>query len=399
MLITRLALRDLWRDRFFFACNLAVMIGVLVPLLVLFGVKNGVYQALVGQLLSNPAMLQIDSQGNAALTDADLAPLHDWPEVSFLVPRTRSQFDYVNLQAKSGGRILRQALLLPTGPGDPNLPQGMVLAEDEVAISNLLAQQMKVAPGDDIVLVTQAEQRPRQLMLPMRIRLILPESAIAGRSVLAPYRTLDLVEAFYDSYALPDYGITQGRPLSERVSRYEGVRLYARDLGQLGALQARVETTLGIATNARTREVNAVLGLGRNLNIALALITVLAALGLTAALIFAFFSDIARKRPALAALAILGIPATSLALLPLIQAAITALAGLTLSFAIYALATLVAVRLFGAGLPPGSSVASISSVQGALIALAVLALVLAAAAAAAWSTLRTDPALVLREGK
>ena len=401
MLIAGLALRDLWRDRFFFFCNLAVMVGVLVPLLVLFGVKNGIYQALVGQLLANPATLQIDTQGNAALTDSDIAPILAWPDVAFAVPRTRSQFDYVNLHAQTGtqSKIIHEALLLPSGKGDPNLPPDTVLGPDEVAISALVARQMGVFSGDHIDLITQAEGRPRQLVLPVQVKLILPEENIAGRSVLANYPTLDLIEAFYDSYAIPDHGILDGRPLSQRVPRYEGLRLYARDLQSLAALQTRVEAQLGLATSARAREVSAVLGLGRNLDVALALTSLLAVCGLAAALVFSFWSDVARKQSTLAILGILGLPARKLALFPLVQAAITAVFGLILSFGVYTLAAQVAADLFAEGLPPGARIAIIRPVEALFIMVAVLALVMSAASAAAWAAQRSDPARVLREGK
>lgn len=399
MLMVGLALRDLWRDRVFFLCNLAVMVGVLVPLLVLFGVKNGVYQALEGQLLANPATLQIDTQGNAALTEAEIAPLRAWPEVAFLVPRSRSQFDYVNLQPAGGGRLMREALLLPTGAGDPNLPPGLVLGPEEVALSDLVARQMQIGAGDEVVLVTQAEGRPHQLRLTRKVRLVLPAATVSGRSILAPYPVLDLVEAFYDAYALPDYGVPEGRDLALRVPRYEGLRIYARDLTQLGALQARVGQSLGLATASRAREVEAVLGLGRNLDLAMALTASLAALGLGAALVFAFWSDVTRKRPTLAALAILGLEARQLALLPLVQAGVTAASGLVLSFAVYGLAALGAERLFGAGLPAGARIASIGAGQALAIAAGVLGLGLASALAAARAALQSDPAAVLREGR
>lgn len=327
MLMAPLALRDLWRERVFFLCNLVVMVGVLVRLLVLIGVKNGVYQALVGQFPANPATLQIDTRGNAALTEADIAPLRAWPEVAFVVPRTRSQFDDVTLQAQPGGPILRAALLLPTGAGDPNLPPGLVLQEDDIALSDLVARQVQVQPGDRVTLVTLAQGRPHQLILSRQVRLILPAATIAGRSLLAPYSVLDLVEAFYDAYALPDHGVPEGRDQALRVPRYEGLRLYARHLSPLGALQARVGQALGLATSARTREVEAVRGLGRNLDIAMAPTAALAALGLAAALIFAFWSDVTRKRHSLAVLAILGLGSRRQALLPPLQAALTAGAG------------------------------------------------------------------------
>ena len=399
MLIVLLALRDLLRDRFFLLCNVAVLAGVLVPLLVLFGVKNGVYQALIGQMMTNPATLQIDTQGNADLTEAAIAPLRDWPEVAFVTPRTRSQFDYVNVFRPGGGPgAMREALLLPSGAGDPNLPPGMVLAPDEVALSPLLAQQMRIAAGDRVDLVTQAETRPKQLRLSVLVRAVLPDTVSTGRSVLAPFATLDLVEAFYDAYALPEHGITQGKPLASRVPRFEGVRLYARSLEELAPLQQRVEAHLGMATSARSREVAALLGLGRNLDLALGLTTVLAGLGLAAALLFGFWSDAMRKRGTLATLAMLGLPARGLALFPLVQALVTAAIGVALSFALYGLAAQVAARLFGQGLPGNAPVAVIAPDQAAVIVAAVLGLVLVAAAAAAWAVQRVDPARVLREG-
>lgn len=399
MLMLGLALRDLFRDRLFLLCNVAVMAGVLVPLLVLFGVKNGVYQALIGQMLSNPATLQIDTQGNASLTEDRIAPLRGWPEVAFLTPRTRSQFDYIFVLPGEGGPgRMREALLVPSGRGDPNLPAGLDLGEMDIALSPLLAKQLGVQPGDQVRLVTQAENRPRQLVLPVTLRHILPETTASGRTVLAPLALLDMVEAFYDAYALPDWGITDGRPLEARQPIYEGLRVYARRLEDLAPLQERIEAEIGVATSARTREVTALLGLGRNLDLALGLTTVLAGLGLVAALIFGFWSDGLRKRSTLATLAMLGLPAHHLALFPLVQASVTALLGLGLSFGLYAAGAGAAGRLFGAGLPPGARIAIIAPVEAGAICAAVLLLVLLAAGASAWSALRSDPARVLREG-
>lgn len=399
MLTLSLALRDLLRDRLFLMCNIAVLAGVLVPLLILLGVKNGVYQALIGQLLANPATLQIDTQGNADLTDADIAPLLTWSEIAFFTPRTRSQFDYINLFAPdAAGATLREAILLPTGPGDPNLPDDLILAQDEIALSPLLASQMQIAVGSRIDLVTQAENRPRQLRLSVTVAHILPETVATGRSVLAPFALLDTVEAFYDAYALPDFGITEGRPLAERQQRYEGLRIYARSLQELAPLQQRIETELNLKTSAKTREVTAILGLGRNLDLALALTSTLSATGLAAALLFGFWSDSMRKRGTLAALGMLGLSPPALALLPVIQALVTATLGLALSFLLYGAASHVAGRLFADGLPGDAPITRLDLPQAIIVVATVLVLVLLSALAASWSTLRVDPARTLREG-
>jgi putative ABC transport system permease protein len=396
MLIVWLAWRDLLRERFFLLANTAIMVGILVPLLVLFGVKNGVYNALIGEMLADPANLQIDTAGNASFSDADIAPLRLWPEVGFVTPKVRGQFDFVNTRALDGRRI-RPALMIPSGLGDPTLPQGMTLAANEVALSAQLAAQLDLKPGGKMQIITQAEDRPRQLVLEANVIAILDQRAVPGRAVLAPFATLDLIEAFYDSYSLPDHGITGTRDLATRVATYEGVRLYARRLEDLAALQARVEAHLGISTSARTRDVEALLGLGRKLNLALGLTAGLAALGLGGALVLGFWSDVARKKPVLAAIALLGVPGRELALFPVVQALITAVLGLSVSFLLYALAGQGAAAMFGQGLPDGAALAVISPAQGLAICASVLGLVIAAAAVAGWSAQRLDPAHVLRE--
>jgi putative ABC transport system permease protein len=208
---------------------------------------------------------------------------------------------------------------------------------------------------------------------------------------------LDLIEAFYEAYALPDHGIDGARPLSARVPTYEGVRVYANRLEDLAALQTRIEAQLGIATTARTREVEALLGLGRKLDLALGFTAALAACGLGAALILGFWSEVARKRHVLAGLALLGIPSRQLALFPVVQAGVTASLGLALSFAIFRIAAVWAEALFGDGLPQDAPLAMISPGQAAAIAVCVLVLVLAASGLAALAAQRLDPASVLRE--
>lgn len=397
MLVVWLAWRDLMRDRFFLLCNVAIIAGVLVPLLVLFGVKNGVYHALIGQMLANPATLQIDSVGNRTLTEAEIAQIRDWPEVGFVTPRTRSLFDQVNVMPQ-GGRRMRAVILIPSGVGDPSLPQEFVPTMESVAVSTALSRNLDLAPGSAIYLVTQAEGRPRQLRLAVTVGAVLDDTAAAGEAILAPFELLELIEAFYDAYALPDHGITAGRPLAERVPVYQGLRLYARDLETLATLQTRVETTLNLGTRARTREVQSLLGLGRNLDRALLLTAATAGLGMAAALVFAFWAEVMRKRRVLASLAMLGLSGPVLALFPLVQAVVTAVIGLAVSAMLYVAAARAATALFGSGLPDGAAVTLITVTHMATIGASVLALVVVAAGLSAWGALKLDPARVLREG-
>lgn len=396
ILTMRLALRDLFFAKTYLICNVAVLAGVLVPLMVLFGVKNGVYDALVGQLMSNPRSLQIDTAGNASFSVTDAETVRQFEGAGFVTLKTRSQFDFVNVRL-SGGRQKRDAILVPSGAGDPNLPDNVSLVNGSAAVSAQLAEQLGITPGDTIDVITQAEDRPRQMRIPLTVAMVLPESGVRGRAVLADIAVLDVVEAFYDAYALPEYGITQGKPLSSRTPDFEGLRVYAASLEELAPLQNRIETAFGIGTEARTAEVETVLRLGRNLNLALLLTATVASLGLAAALIFGFWGDVQRKRQLLAVLSLMGLGGRWLWLYPVVQALVCAVIALGVSFGLLIVAGWAAEAMFDTGLAAGALV-RISGGQVAAIILCVIGFVVAASMFAARAALRTDPATVLREG-
>ncbi|MGZ2257489.1 ABC transporter permease [Roseobacter sp. A03A-229] len=396
-LVFLLALRDLMRDRIQLVCNVAVITGVLVPLMVLFGVKNGVYDALIGRLLSNPANLQIDTSGNASFSPADAEEVAGWPEAAFVTLKTRSMFDFVNVRAVSGGPM-RDAVVVPSGTGDPYLPDQLALAADEVALSAQLATQLNVASGESIHIVTQSE-RARQLVFEYRVAALVPSERLSGRSVLAGIDTLDQIEAFYDGFALPEHGIADGKPLDQRVADFEGIRAFARRLEDLAPLQSKLESRFGISTEANTRTVAATLALGTNLNLALALTAAVASIGLAAALVFGFWGEVMRKMRVMATLALIGIAGERLILFPIVQAGVSAGLALVISFAMFWLAGSVASSMFGGGLQSDESLVLLTVQQAMTIVLAVLGFVLVASLFAARAALRVDPATVLRDGE
>lgn len=395
-LLASLALKDLLRERMQLLCNVAVLAGVLVPLLVLLGVKNGVYDALIGRLMSDPAALQIDTSGNQSFRAEDAEEVRGWPEAGFVTLKTRSLFDFVNVR-EVGGRGKRDAILVPSGTGDPTL-DGRTLGPGEAILSAGLAEQLSLAAGAEIQVITQAIDRPRQLALPLTVVAVLPPERLAGRALLTDIAVLDMVEAFYDAYALPEYGIAQGRDMAERVADFEGMRVFARDLTLLAPLQTRIEQRFNIRTEARTAEVAGVLNLGRNLDLALVLTASVASIGLAAALVFGFWSEVARKRRVLATLALMGLPAASLWVFPVIQALACGLIGLAVSFGLFLGAARVAEALFAGGMPEGQRLVTLSPVEIGIICAGVLVFVTATALFAARAAARADPASVLREG-
>ena len=130
---------------------------------------------------------------------------------------------------------------------------------------------------------------------------------------------------------------------------------------------------------------------------ALALTATVALAGLAAALIFGFWAEVARKRQMIAHLGLLGISQRHVSLFPVIQALVTAILGLVVSFLLFAIAAAVAESLFDTGLTEEGGLVVIGWGQTVVISVGVLLFVTLASLVAAQSAQRTDPATVLRE--
>ena len=150
-------------------------------------------------------------------------------------------------------------------------------------------------------------------------------------------------------------------------------------------------------TEARTAEVSGILALGRNLDVALMLTAGVASLGLAAALIFGFWGEVARKRHTLAVLALMGIRPNKLWLFPVVQALVSGVAGLFVSFALFIIAGRIAEGLFDSGLTEENGLVVLSFANVFAIIAVTLAFVGLSSFFAARSAARVDPADVLRD--
>lgn len=393
-----LALQDLRRDWLFAVCNAAVIFGVLLPLLVLTGIKGGVFAALVDELRRDPATLRIDTVGNLELSAADIDAVRAMPGAAFVIGRTRSFFDDVNVRAGGTGPIV-STVVLPTGPGDPFLPlaiRNAGVGEGEVAVTAVLADQLDLEEGEMIEVVTSAETRPKQLLVDRVVVGILDAAVFPGRTILVGPETAEMVEAFYEGFAVPAAGVLDGRDAAGRDRSFESLRIHAVDLAAVADLQVAVEAALGVETRAQTDRIRKTMALGHSLDIALALVGAIAAAGLVAALGFAFWSSVERKRSTLAVLSLIGLQGPAIAAFPVTQAVVTAMGGVGLAFAGYGVCATLAERLFPDAVPEGARLARLDPWLGAGMAMGVIVLVAIASLLAAVRAARVSPAVTLR---
>lgn len=396
MTVLRLALADLWADWVYLLGAVAVIAGVVVPLALLLGVRGGVVAALMAELQADPETLAVTIPGDHGFTQAEAAEVRGWPETGFVALDIRAIARRIDMQAGAGGRIRRIALI-PGGVGDPLHPPGV--AGLDVVLSAGAAERLGAAPGTRLVaLARRGDPATDTLQLSLGVAAVLPAARLGGDVALMDPGLMERIEAFYDGYALPDLGVAAGRDPGTRQAVAESLRLYARDLRSVAALERRVETRFDIDARSRAAAVESTLRLGANLGLALALVAAAGLSGLAAALTAAAWAAVARKRGTLAMLAVLGLTPGQRALFPVAQAAVTALAGGALSLGLLAAAAAVAQHLFAAQMPPGARVVALDPATLAAILAGVLGLGTLTALAAARAAGRIDPGTVLREG-
>jgi putative ABC transport system permease protein len=394
-----IAIADLRREPVTFLCHVALVAGVLAPLLILLGVRNGVMETLMAELRDDPEKRRVAIVGNHALTEADIAAIAAWPEVGFVAPASRSIARRLYVRAVDG-TVIRTATLFPTGPGEPLLDGEAAAVEGLAAVpSAALARRLGIGAGDRLeASITRGQPPTARYRLELGVPEVLAEGRLDGEGLLLPPDLLDEIEAFLDGYAVPSRDVTDGRDPATRPVYYESLRLYARDLDSVTPLVVRLESAYGLPLRSSSDEIARLLAFDRNLATALAVLVGAGVAGLLAALTAALWANVQRKRGALALLRLLGARARSLAVFPVVQALIVSLCGWLLALAGYALAARVVDRLFEAALAGGGQVARLAPADAVGLAGLTLLIAVLASAAAARQAASVDPALALKEG-
>ncbi len=329
-LVPRLALADLRREWAMALCYVVALGAILVPVLVIDGLRVGVVQGLMRTLAQDPGKLRIALPGTFALNDADVAELRALDGVGFLVPVHRAIATRALLRT-AAGRV-DTVDVLPSTAGDPLLGAGLPpLAADGMVVSADLAERLGIEVGDDVWLhARRTGEHEAKLDLTLEVAAILPADLLFGRQILAVPEVADTLEAFRDGYALPALGIA-GRPLAERQPLFENVRLYAADIGSVEALAGTLRARYGYRVVAAEDEVRRARDLSHDLAAVFVLIGAVGLGGFTLALGSSLWANVERKRQILGVLRLLGASRTELVAFPLTHALVIAALGLALA--------------------------------------------------------------------
>ena len=121
-LVLRLALRDYLHEWVLSTCFVLAIAAVLVPLMVLFGLKYGIITNLLDPLKEDSRYRQILPAGSGKYGPDWFESMAQRPDVAFIVPRTRVIAATIRLRRPDSdvGRII-DAELIPSGEDDPVL--------------------------------------------------------------------------------------------------------------------------------------------------------------------------------------------------------------------------------------------------------------------------------------
>jgi putative ABC transport system permease protein len=393
-LVLRMAVADALHDRWLFACAALTVAAVLLPLLLLLALKTGIVERLLAELRADPAATELRLRGNVALPPEWFERMARRPEVGFLVPRVRTFGNALSYARADDPIRARQADLISSGPGDPLLGAMSRLVEgDRVLVSKRVSEEAGLRPGDALVLWRPLPRggspRPR-IEFRVTVAAIAPDSASSQRHI---FGTAALAGRLEDSSEQDPVAV----PEAEATPRvFAAFRLYARDITGVAPLAEALEAE-GLEVETHAARIGWVFRTDRNLTLLFLVLVGCAAIGVALALAATLWGNVLRKRRALSLLRLLGCPARRLALFPIVQAGLVALAGAALAAAgaLCGAALMNAVFAPAFGLPGLATVLAwhLAAATGATLGIALLA-----GAAAVRPILGIAPAEGLREG-
>lgn len=397
-LLLELAGRDLWFDRKISLCIVASLIAVIAPLLLLFGLKNGIVTQMRDNLLSDPRNLEIRLLGNRNLDQAWIDNIQHHPGVGFVIPLTRS----LNTQAdlvKDSQQFAADAEIIPTASGDPLLGRMAPPATlHQVVLSAQAAKRLNVTNGDSIQLIVarKLDGTNERGRLNLTVTGTLAESAFSRPAALVTLELLLMMEQFRDGVRIPAFGLQTGHDPAATAPRYARARLYASTLEDVAGVADWLQQE-GFDVATRAREIESVQAIDRVLSLIFTVIAWTAVIGCVASLVGAFLANIDRKRKDLAVLRLLGFRRNAVGTYVMAQAALLTGIAFLAGYTAYLAGSAIFNRALGANLADGAFVCHLEHHHIVLAFVSTLLIATLVAGIGGFRAIHIEPAESLRE--
>ena len=400
-LLLKLAWRDFCHERVMSACFVLALSAVLLPLLVLFGLKFGIVSNMLSPLTEDPRYRQILPAGSNRFGPDWFEAMAERSDVAFIVPRTRAIAASMRLRTTGdgAGRII-SVELIPSAAGDPVLddldePVGF----DQVVLSLDAADKLGTDAGDAIegILSRTWSGEQQTVLLPLQVTGVATAGAFTRDGMFVSHDLLVAIEDFLDGRAVPELGWDGTADQRTEPRQFSGFRLYARELEDVAGLRAGLMDQ-GIDVRTQLADIELVQSLDRNLGILFWIIAIIAATGYGLSFGSSIWANIDRKRREFSVLRLTGFRSRGIVWFPIVQAMLTGVIGWTIAAVVFFAVQAGLNALFAGSVGGDQSVCRLLP-QHFLIALA-LTLVAATLAAALGGVrlAKLEPSIALREG-
>lgn len=400
--IFRLVFADLGHEKLLSLCQIVAIAAVLAPLLVLFGLREGVIGTLIERLNRDPAMRLVvpEVTGANRFDAAWFKRIGERPDVAFVLPSTRAIAGQVDLaRADDPAAPVVRVSWLPTALGDPLSLAGKPLADGLTTISLSAAAAERLGAKAGVTVNAAIERQRAGKIEPVRIQLkvgeVVPPELYDGVAAFVSLPLLEAVQAYRDGYAVPALG-WEGDGPAPAMEAYPLFRLYARSIRDVPGLAADLRAE-GVVVSTHEGEIASALNLERNLTTVLLVITGLALIGFVVAVAINAVAGVERKRKHLAVLKLVGYSPSWLTGIPLLQAGVLALAGAVLAVVAFAGVALVVNATFAGSLQGGEAACRLSATQLCGAATATVLIAMIPALFGGLLAARIEPSLELRD--
>ncbi len=380
-----------WQMSGFTVLALAAVLG---PMLILFGLKNGIVGSMLDQLVNNPANLEVHSTGPARFGQSFIDALRSRQDVQFAIPEFPDIASSIQLKGGRAGRIVKLRLR-PSGARDPLLTGAAPPEGIDILLSENAARTLQAQPGD--VLEARLSRIYGGHNDSRKLKLVVKgiDTALAGMTALAPLELVQAIADYRDGRAVPTMNWPgDDSPRGERS--YPGFRVYARSIHDVQTIRRDLELQ-GVDTESRSKDIAVVQSVDRNLTLIYWLVAIIGLLGYTLSLSANLWANIDRKRRDLAVLRVVGFRTSDIIWVPVIQAIYTALLGWGLAVAIYFAVSRSINHIMAGHLQAGQTVCKLAPWHFTAALLLTLAAAILSAVLAGYRASRIEPSDGLRE--
>jgi len=398
-LVGRLALDDYRHEWVLSGCSVLALAAVLIPLLVLFGLRYGIITNLLDPLIENPRYREISPVTSGRFTPEWFDTMRARDDVEFVVPRTRSLAATIRLRVPDSavGRIV-DVELIPSGPGDPVLAENLEPPKGygRVLLSTTVAERLGATAGTRVEgIVSRTRQGEVETkLLPLDVAGITPPAAFGRDGMFVSPELLVAIEDFLDGRAVPDLEWDGTEPRSADRA-FAGFRMYARGLDDVATLRAEL-LSQNVDVRTSIADISLVQTLDRNLGIVYWIIATMAIAGYCLSFATSVWANVDRKRREFSVLRLTGFRTRDIVWFPILQAAFTAVLAWLLACIAYFIVQGILNGLFAESIGGGEPVCRIRAWHLALALLLTLAASSVAAAAGGRRVAQLEPSLGLR---